>query len=207
MNNSNDMTLRAYNSHIQAYVDGSPQIVDGDLKEWIDSELSQIPVSAKILEIGSGTGKDARYLESKGYSVERSDASTGFVALLHSQGEEAKLLNVLTDELDSRYDVVFADAVFLHFTAEQLSGVFKKIYRALPPKGRLLFTLKEGDGEEVTNRKLGGDRYFKFWREDDIKNMLLSDGFSSVVKKIEDYRKDRPGWLLVSAQKDGDEQS
>jgi SAM-dependent methyltransferase len=198
---NNEMTLKAYNNHIQEYVERSPQVVDGDLKDWIDSQFSAIPKKAKILEIGSGTGRDARYLESKGYSVERSDASVGFVALLGSQGEEAKLLNILTDEIDSKYDVIFADAVFLHFTTKQLSDVFKKIHHALLPGGSLLFTLKEGDGEEITDRKLGSDRYFRFWRDDDIKNMLFNEGFGGVVEKFENYRKDSPSWLHVSAKK------
>lgn len=198
MKDGNNITLRSYDENIQAYIDGSPQTVDGDLKVWIDTQFSEVNLNAKILEIGSGTGRDARYLESKGFTVQRTDASEGFIELLRSQGEGVKLLNILTDEIGEEYDVIFADAVFLHFTEEQLKQVFKKAYHALSEDGKLLFTLKEGEGEEVTNSKLGADRFFKYWKEEPIKAVLDIVGFSSA---IEGCRKGRQGWLHVSAQK------
>ncbi len=200
--NDNNVTVQSYDDNIRAYIDGSPQVVEGNIKEWIDEQFSQVPQDAKILEIGSGTGKDATYIESKGFTVQRTDASQGFINLLKSQGEDASLLNVLTDAINGKYDVVFADAVFLHFTEDQLRSVIKKVNDVLSAGGQLLFTLKEGDGEEVTDRKLGGNRYFKYWREADIKELLNDAGFKSTIEKVEDYRKGRPGWLFVSTIKE-----
>jgi hypothetical protein len=55
MSDSNDQTLAGYNKTVSKYIDTSPQNVGGDLKNWIDKNLSKLDQSAKILEIGSGS--------------------------------------------------------------------------------------------------------------------------------------------------------
>jgi SAM-dependent methyltransferase len=203
MNNLNDQTVKGYDKTVTKYIDTSPQKVDGQLKAWIDKNLKQIDKTAKILEIGSGSGKDADYFESLGYKVELSDASQGFVDHLIKNGKPARLLNAITDDLGGDYDMVFADAVFLHFNPEQLEKVLSKVFEALKPNGLIVFSLKAGSGEEVTDRKLDVNRYFCYWQADDIKKLLVKNGFTDIeIKTIDDYRgKARPDWLLVNANR------
>ncbi|MEO8105229.1 MAG: class I SAM-dependent methyltransferase [Candidatus Saccharibacteria bacterium] len=201
MNDSNDQTVAGYNKTVSKYIDTSPQKVDGDLKNWIDKNLSKLDQSAKILEIGSGSGKDADYFTSRGYALELTDASRGFVDHLNKTGRNARLLNAITDDLGFGYDMVFADAVFLHFNRVQLKDVLEKVYEALKPSARIAFSLKAGRGEEITERKLDVPRYFCFWEAEDIQKLLTSIGFKDVdIVVIDDYRgKDRPDWLLIDA--------
>ena len=203
MDDTNNQTLAGYNKSVSKYIETSPQTVDGDLKAWIDRNLSKIQLSAKILEIGSGTGKDADYFASRGYAMELTDASQGFVDHLVANGKKARLLNAITDDLGVGYDMVFADAVFLHFTRQQLKDVLKKVYAALKPNGRIAFSLKAGTGEEITERKLDVPRYFCFWEAKDITGLLMGTGFKDVeITIIDDYRgKGRPDWLLIDAVK------
>ena len=203
MNNLNDQTVKGYDKTVAKYIDTSPQKVDGHLKTWIDKNLKPMDKTAKILEIGSGSGKDADYFESLGYKMELSDASQGFVDHLTKNGKTARLLNAITDDLGSGYDMVFADAVFLHFNPEQLEEVLRKIFDALRPNGRIVFSMKAGSGEEVTDRKLDVNRYFCYYQANDIKKLLVKTGFANIeIETIDDYRgKVRPDWLLVNANK------
>src|ERR1039458_4299559 len=98
MNDDNDKTLQSYSDHVQDYVAGTPQDVSSDLREWIDQALALIPAGGTILELGSGPGRDATYIKSKGYKIIATDAVPGFVDLLLKAGHEARLLNVLTDD-------------------------------------------------------------------------------------------------------------
>ena len=199
----NDQTISSYDKTVAKYIDTSPQKVDGHLKAWIDKNLKQMDKTAKILEIGSGSGKDADYFSSKGYQMELTDASQGFVDHLVKSGRPARLLNAITDDLGKDYDMVFADAVFLHFNPEQLEKVLSKIFDALKPDGRIVFSIKAGSGEEVTNRKLDVNRYFCYYQANDIKDLLEKAGFINIeIETIDDYRgKSRPDWLLVTAIK------
>lgn len=204
MDDTNGQTVDSYNQAVIKYINTSPQVVDGDIKVWIDKNLEKLGREPKILEIGSGTGKDADYFASKGFAMELTDASQGFVEHLIKTGKKSRLLNALTDDLGMGYDMIFADAVFLHFNRGQLDLVLKKVYAALKLDGRLVFSLKAGSGEETTERKLDMPRYFCFWGADEIEVVLRNAGFSQIeITLTGDYRgNSRPDWLLIDAVKE-----
>lgn len=175
--NSNQETLASYELGAQEYIDHTSHEISPLVKTWIDETLALLPSQAKILEIGSAFGRDADYIESLGYKVERTDATRAFVTVLQKKGHAARLFNVLTDPLTPCYDLVFANAVFLHFTPQELKTVLQKIYAALTKDGLLAFTVKHGHGEEWTNAKLGHPRYFCYWKEEDIVSLLNQNRF------------------------------
>ena len=182
MNNSNSQvndnarTLQAYQDKTQEYVEGTPPI-DDVLKAWLDAGLKLIPKDGTILEVGSGFGRDAEYIRDRGYDIECSDAVPNFVELLQKKGFKARLIDLLSDNVDGSYDMVVADAVLLHFTPEESIGVAKKIYKALKPGGVFALRMKQGDGPAWTEEKLGEPRYFYYWQPDELKKMLTSCGF------------------------------
>lgn len=201
MQTTNSQTLDTYNTKVQTYIETSPSEVFGPLQVWIDVNLDALSKDAKILEIGSGTGKDAKYIASKGYSMELTGASQGFIDHLRTEGFEPRLLNAIKDDLGENYDMIFADAVFLHFTEPELRLVLNKVHTALNPIGRLAFTLKAGEGEESTTRKMDAPRYFHFWLEEEISQILKETGFTEVtITTDEDFRGEgRPDWLHITA--------
>lgn len=85
----NQQTLEAYDKTVDVYCEKSPQEPGVVLRTWIDDNLAAMPEDARIIEIGSGSGKDADYMESQGFSIERTDASQGFIDFLRSRGHEA----------------------------------------------------------------------------------------------------------------------
>jgi SAM-dependent methyltransferase len=160
MSDTNDKTVQSYEEHVQEYIAGTPQDVSGDVKDWIDRALSHVDKSGTILEIGSAFGRDATYIESKGYRVDRTDATKAFVELLNKQGHTARVLNAITDDFGGPYAMVIANAVFLHFKPDEAKQALRNAYKALQPNGIFAFTVKEGNGEEWTDDKLGSPRYF-----------------------------------------------
>jgi SAM-dependent methyltransferase len=194
--------LQTYEEHARTYIDTLPDEAMPSLLEWIDEALAGLDGSARILEIGSGPGRDADYIETKGYEVQRTDAAQAFIAHLQSQGHPARMLNILTDDIEGIYDLIFADAVLLHFTPDEVRQVLAKILAALRPGGRFAFSVKIGEGEEFTSRKLDSPRYFHYWLLPDLREILTGQGFT-VVKASEcaDNRNDRPNWLYLIATK------
>ncbi|MBI4948159.1 methyltransferase domain-containing protein [Candidatus Berkelbacteria bacterium] len=200
----NKQTIDTYNKKAIEYIKSSPKFVDGKLKNWIDKNFAKlIPGKSKILELGSGSGKDADYIKSLGFDIELTDASKSFVEYLVRQGKNARLLNAITDEFGQIYDLIFANAVFLHFNKKELKIVLKKIFDSLNQNGLIAFSVKAGEGEEVTTRKLNAPRYFCYWSEPELKKVLTEIGFKEISIEItEDYRgKHKPDWLFVSAKK------
>lgn len=199
---TNDQTILAYDDGVEAYAAEMRNEIDMPLLEWMGRALDGLNTNARILEVGSGTGRDADYIESLGYHVQRTDASQGFIDYLRARNKNVEPLNILTDTLSDNYDLVHANAVFLHFTEPEFTSVLRKINAALNHGGRLSFSLKQGDGEETTNRKLDAPRYFHFWQPDAVRALLSGAGFTDIEISVgDDWRPDRPGWLFITAVK------
>ncbi len=196
---NNDKTLRSYEAHVQEYIDGTPQDVSGGVKDWIDRALSHIEKGSTVLELGSASGRDAAYIESRGYTVVRTDAAKAFVELLKKQGHLARRLNAITDDFGGPHAMVFANAVLLHFKPEEAKQVLKNALASLQDGGVLAFTVKQGGGQEWSEAKLGAPRYFYYWQVDSLRKLVEDAGFEIIEITIGSTRKAQ--WLQIIARK------
>ncbi len=196
----NKVTLEAYEARLQEYTNNTPQHVDGFIKEWIDHSLTYVKKGETILELGSGCGRDADYIESQGYKVKRTDAAHSFVELLKKQGKEAFLLNAITDEFTSIYSMFFANGVFLHFTPEETKKVFSKAHASLKADGILACTVKQGEGSGWSEEKLGMPRYYCYWQEQKLQELLYQTGFEVLELKVSERGKNA-SWISIIARK------
>ncbi len=198
---NNNRTIESYNAHIQEYMDSTPHEVSGVVKEWIDRTFSDIAKDARILEFGSAFGRDATYLEKQGYQVMCTDATPAFVDLLRQKGFNSDVLNAITDDLPEDIDVVLANAVLLHFTRNEANEVIGKVYNALNADGTFAFTLKQGEGEEWLDSKLGAPRFFTYWTEEQIRDVLSGAGFSEISVWGDGTGANHAHWLQIIAKK------
>lgn len=160
----------------------TPTVVEGDVKQWLGKAIEGLKKTSIILELGSGPGRDALYLESFGYSVQRSDASDGFVNRLREGGYKTKKINAITDALGGPYDLIFANCVFLHFTKNEFEKVLNKITKSLSPRGILAFSVKRGEGSEMISNKVNAPRFFQYWSMEELRKVLNKHGYN--VNKI-----------------------
>ena len=200
MSEANNRTIKSYNAHIQEYIDGTPHEVLGVVKDWLDGSLADVPKDARILEFGSAFGRDAKYLAGLGYTVECTDATPAFVDLLQQKGFDAKVLNAITDELPQGLDFVLANAVLLHFNRDEAVLVIKKVFDSLNTNGKFAFTLIQGEGEGWSEKKLGAPRFFCYWTEPQIRDVLESTGFGD-VEISGDKAAANATWLQIVARK------
>lgn len=199
MSETNRQTIAAYDAHVQGYVANTPHDISRTAKAWLDASVDGLESDARILEIGSAFGHDATYLEDKGFTVERSDVTPGFVDLIRSQGHSARLLNVLTDDLGGPYDLVFADAVLHHLTREEARTAAGNVLGALVVGGRFAASTRIGHKEGWSDEKIGVPRYFTNWDRQGVQDVIRSVGFASVVAT--DGHKVDSSWLHVIAHK------
>jgi SAM-dependent methyltransferase len=200
MTGSNARTLLSYDERVEAYVDGTSQEVSGPAKDWLDEALQGLPLDARLLELGSAFGRDAAYIQALGYSLDCTDAVPGFVELLTQRGYQARLLNLLTDDLIGPIDLIIANAVLLHFTHAEFSQVLAKIKAALGLGGRFAFSLKAGQGEGWSVEKIGAPRYFCYWTPEALGPSLKQAGFSNWRIAQAQTTRAHADWLFVIAQ-------
>jgi SAM-dependent methyltransferase len=201
-------TVRAYDAvavHYAAEAAAMPEWVATE----IDAFVTGLGRPGRVLEIGSGGGRDALELEKRGISVRRTDIARGFVDLLRENGFEADRLDPLIDDLADPqrpgmpYDGIWACACLIHVAREDLGTVLGRLAEATRTGGRLHASVREGDGEDVSTHGSAAAprRYVEtYWREPALRSALTDAGW--VVSEIRRCV-GRPGdrWLSVRASR------
>lgn len=121
-----------------------------------------------VLEIGSGPGWDADWLEGNGFCVRRTDAATAFVNFQQRRGKSAERLNLLRDPLGGPYDGIMARYVLQHVDRTELPTALEKIAKAIRSGGALLISVREGAGETLEKGKNGHGYYVAAWQRDEL---------------------------------------
>jgi SAM-dependent methyltransferase len=174
----NDYTVAGYEGCALGYARSTAPEVGGGDRSALQELLRVVNRGSRLLEIGSGPGWDADWLEAQGLKVRRTDAAQAFVRFQNSRGKMAEKLNVLADPLHGPYDAVVALYVLQHIDRRALPVVFKKISRALRGGGAFLFSIREGIGEIVEKGSEGGSYYIVLWRQSELVALLKSLRFS-----------------------------
>lgn len=202
-------TVEAYDASAVAYRDGAPT-VSAQVRSSIESFVSQVPAGGRVLEIGTGPGRDARLLEEAGLSVRRTDITPAFVDLLRADGHEADLLDPLTDDLDdparpgTPYDAVFANASLLHVARTDLPTVLRRLAAVTASGGLLRISLKEGDGEAwSTHGSVASPRRFTYWRAEPLRAVAQEAGWEVTEVVAFDSAWTGDPWLELWARRAG----
>ena len=186
-------TVQSYEGFARQYdtlVERRPPHIEDALRRLVQC----LPPGGSVLEIGSGPGRDADFVESLGAVVRRTDAAQAFLALMAERGKKADLLNVMTDELDGPYDGVLAMAVLIHVDREQIDAVLGKIHAALKPGGAFLVAMRKGEGET------SGDYHTVCWTGDRFTARLAAAGLS-VAWDAQSVGRDGNEWVTFLAKR------
>lgn len=178
------------------------------VESFIKNSIKTIPNGAKVFEIGSGDGTNAKYIESLGYEVTASDVSDAFINATKSKGLNTVKFNVLEDKFQEKYFAVLCWRVFVHFTIEDAKEVLKRVYETLEDGGVFIFNamnreIREVDEEWVdfsNEYHMGVDRYYKYYNEEELNNIIFKTGY-----KISDFHKEggdnNNKWLVYVLRK------
>lgn len=135
-----------------------------------------LPRGARALEIGSGPGWDADFLETLGVAVDRTDATAAFRAVQAERGRAVAALDVIEDALPGPYDAVVALCVLQHVERTRFDDVLRKIAGALHPGGLFLASLREGEGDDWEHGE-SGDYRLVLWSAHALRERLAAAGF------------------------------
>lgn len=200
MKDGNTRTIETYNKSVDKYVSATSfQVVWSYIQDWITQTLSYISKDDKILEIGSWWWRDADYFEEQWYQVQRSDYADWFIEYIQKQGKHILKVNILDIQLPEKYKLVFADAVLLHLSEEQMKIALQQVYNVLEEWGYFSFSLQNGVWEELrwASSKSNGDRYFKYRDVDSLVGILKEYGFNTVYTSKDKSDK----WIRIICQK------
>lgn len=151
----------------------------------------------RVLDVGSGNGRDAELFCDHGYQVTGVDISTKLLEVARRREPRASFVRGSVYELpfkDASFDGVWACASLLHVPKDRIQEALAEIRRVLRPGGTLFVAVKSGEGERVEQNELG-PRFFAYWQPAEILPTLDAAG-------LEPYRwHEREGgeatWLVT----------
>jgi cyclopropane fatty-acyl-phospholipid synthase-like methyltransferase len=199
----NRETLDSYEQIARDYAESTRGTPTGAVAEALDRLLEQLPAGGTLLELGSGPGWDADFLEEHGLRVRRTDGTQSFCEIQRARGRTCDLLDVTVDGLTTpewpAYDGVLALFVLQHVERGATRDVLARAGAALRPGGALLVSMREGEADDGS-WQLGssGRRYHVTrWTQHEFEGLLVEAGLTPTWQvRLAD---DEGDWLLVLA--------
>ena len=172
------LTYRSYAHNLGQSVHPQALKIWRSQRRLLDVFGRYLPPEARLLELGSGNGKFADYLEAKQYQVRRTDPILEFVRYQCGQGREAEWYEVRHGVLDDHcYDGVLSMGLFQHFDDAQCDDVLQNVHRMLRPWGMLLVRVPIGYGAGFKSYYGNGYRYIRYRTPDLLTRALEETGF------------------------------
>lgn len=219
MSTENKKTLEAYQMVAKNYLNSAslismkyPEVVlktDEKNKIFIKEVFKNVPRGSKVLEVGSGSGHKAKFIQELGFTVTASDVADDFLKAIKENGLEPIKFNLLEDNFKDKYQVIFCWRVFVHFTKEDALNALNRSYKALNNNGLFIFSTISRDCKNVNNEwidfpdeyHLGMERYFNYYSKDDMDEIISKTKFK-IFDFHEDLAENNIKWLIYVLKKE-----
>lgn len=146
--------------------------------------LSRLGGSRKVLDLGCGSGRDARIFSQRGCRVTGIDLSSKLLEIARVNSPESTF--VLGDMLKlpfpkNLFDGIWSCASLLHLPKSSLPTCLAECNRVLKRGGIFYVGVKEGVGEESKpDLRYGKDvmKFYSYFQQEELRLFLTRAGFS-----------------------------
>ncbi|OGY96613.1 MAG: hypothetical protein A2543_00120, partial [Candidatus Komeilibacteria bacterium RIFOXYD2_FULL_37_8] len=173
-------TINTYNRMSQEYDDETADFWERFPRTFLDKFIKLS--GNKILDVGSGPGRDGLILQQAGKNVVCVDASAAMVKLSSDRG-----LNSIVASFDNlpfennSFDGVWSYTALLHIPKKSIDTPLQEIFRIIKPSGIFALGLIEGDTEGYKeSSEVTMPRWFSFYQKDEVENLCQKHGFELV---------------------------
>jgi ubiquinone/menaquinone biosynthesis C-methylase UbiE len=176
----------------------------GVTDEAVSDFLEHLASGGLVLEVGAGSGRDARALAGGGHSVVATDISLQMIDQARRRGATT-LLACDMRSLPFRtasFDALWACASFLHIRKVDALGTLEGFHRVLRDGGVLFVSVKLGTGE-AWREGYERQRFYSFYSEAELDDLLGKAGFEVVTRRVVGDALGREPWIERVARRDG----
>ncbi|HEY5600505.1 MAG TPA: class I SAM-dependent methyltransferase [Patescibacteria group bacterium] len=174
-------TLNTYNKYAVDYDKETKDFWEKFPTGFLDYFAGSIG-KGKILDLGSGPGRDGLLLSNRGLDVVCLDASLSMTELTKSKN----LISIQADLLkipfkNESFDGVWAYTSLLHIRRKYFPQALSEINRILKPGGKLALGLIEGDKQGYfKSSEMQTRRFFTYYQFNEVQTHLKNQGFDLV---------------------------
>lgn len=183
-------TIKVYDKFANSWAKDQ---LDISFLENLFNKFKKLLNGKKILDLGCGPGREAKYFISKGFEYTGLELSKEILELAKKIEPNAKYVfgdmrNIPFE--DNSFNGVISLTSIIHIPKNQVELVLKEIYRVLQTKGVVLFSIKLGFGEKFEKIEKFDNlpRYYSFYSEKEFLDLLVKNGFEI----IESYFEEKP---------------
>ncbi|MBN1157540.1 class I SAM-dependent methyltransferase [Candidatus Woesearchaeota archaeon] len=192
-------TVEAYNEFASFfYVQTFNKISQYHLTEFI-SKLK----GKKVLDAGAGSGRDVAYFIEEGLDAVGIDISGEMIKTAKEKVHvEIKKMDMRKIDLgDESFDGIWCCASLIHLPKKDVPVVLKEFHRVLKKDGIVYISVKEGEGERLTeSHNLNKAQVFvAFYHVIELETMLRENNFEILNSSKEDV--EGTDWINVYARK------
>ncbi|MFN5889738.1 MAG: class I SAM-dependent methyltransferase [Bacteroidota bacterium] len=146
--------------------------------------LSTVAKSAKVFDLGCGSGSLLQALSNVGFNnISGMDLSKEQVELAHSLGVNCVEMGNGLEFLEActhTYDVILGMDIIEHFTKDELVELLQTIKRALTPNGIVIFRTPNLDSPMASVFANGDFTHENYLNASSAQQVLLATGFNNV---------------------------
>jgi SAM-dependent methyltransferase len=169
---SGQSTLAFYEEHAQEYFN---RTVSADLSSLYERFFQHVKPGGRILDLGSGSGRDLKVMRDRGYIPLGIDASPSLAKLATDFSGETCLTMRFEDlSLPEEFDGVWACASLLHISRCRIPTILKNIHDSLAERGVFFASVQVGVGE----RLLPDGRFFAYYQAEEFSHLIENAGFT-----------------------------
>lgn len=201
-------TIESYELRAKEYITNTKMLAKfPELTKMLTEFLTLVPGN-QILEIAFGSGRDTFYFVENQMKVTGVELTQAFVSYLHTRIDipiclmDMRSLGFHT----STFDGIWCCSAFLHLPRIDALPTLREFARVLRPNGILYLDVKEGSGEgwhnDITGSITYADRYFTYYQQDEIKDLVRNAGFTiELAKTQKNIRSHDLKWLSIIGKK------
>ncbi len=192
-------TIQTYNQMAKEYDEETIVFWDIFPRNFFDRFIAL--VSGKILDVGSGPGRDGLVLKNAGLEVTCLDASEAMIAMSKARGLDAVLGDFLKIPFgEASFDGAWVYTSLLHVPKSEIGQAVEEIRRVLKDGGIFGLGLVEGIGEGY--RESSGvqmPRWFSYYAKEEVEQLLKAHGFE--ILHFEQFKPKSKNYLNFIAKK------
>ena len=160
------MMSNYYESNAERY---AAETISADMSEQYQRFLPLLKKGAKILDVGSGSGRDACYFQKQGYQVTALEPSKNLCGEIRKVfSGEIVCSDIQNYQPAERYDGIWACASLIHLQEEEVLQFFEKIDQYLDDNGIIYISGKNG----ISTGEVEDGRFFLEFTDQLVEKIL-----------------------------------
>jgi len=173
-------TIQTYNRFAKEYDEETADFWEKFPKTFINEFIKL--AQGKVIDIGSGPGKDALMIKNEGLDIVCLDASRAMIELSKAKGLVSILgdFNKIPFEAET-FNGAWAYTSLLHVPKQTIGISLQEIRRVLKPGAVLGLGMIEGDTEGYKNTlkeiQENAPRWFSYYKKEELEKLLGEHGF------------------------------